>query len=333
MKALIFEQFGDPAQVLQLKDVPAPQVGPGQVRVRMLAAPVNPSDVMVIRGRYGRLPALPATPGFEGVGVVEEAGSGFLKILRGLKPGKRVAVLHGQGGSWQEQVVLSARHVVPLPSDLPDEQAASFFVNPATALIMTRYVLGVGRGQWLLQTAAGSALGRMVIRLGQYYGFRTINLVRRREQADDLKKLGADAVVCTADEDVAQRVQALTGGQGVPFALDAVGGPLLIDVLKTLGRHGRALVYGTLANEPAPLDPRLLIGGEKRLDGFWLSEWVKDQGALRMLRLFRKIKGLLRAGVLTTNVGPSFPLAEYQKAMVEAERPGHGGKVLLRISS
>src|SRR5436305_14069446 len=116
MTAIVFDRFGDPAEVLQVRDVPVPEPGPGQVRVRMRASPLNPSDLLVVRGQYGRLPELPATPGFEGVGVIDAAGPGFLKLLRGLKPGRRVAVLNGRGGNWQEEVVLPARQVVPLPA-------------------------------------------------------------------------------------------------------------------------------------------------------------------------------------------------------------------------
>jgi NADPH:quinone reductase len=179
MRAIVFDRFGEPADVLQVRDVAETAPGRGQVRVRMRASPVNPSDLLVVRGQYGRLPTLPATPGFEGVGVVDAVGGGLLARLRGLKPGRRVAVLNGSGGNWQESVMISARSAVPVPDDLPDEQVASFFVNPATALVMTRYVLQVPTGAWLLQTAAASALGRMVIRLGRHFGFRTINVVRR----------------------------------------------------------------------------------------------------------------------------------------------------------
>src|SRR5262249_35635609 len=128
MKAIVFDRFGDPAEVLQVRDVPLSEPGAGQVRVRMRASPVNPSDLLVVRGEYGRLPKLPATPGFEGVGVVEAAGPGLLGWLR---MGKRVAVLNGAGGNWQECVVVPARQVVPVSAAVSDEQAASFFVNPA----------------------------------------------------------------------------------------------------------------------------------------------------------------------------------------------------------
>src|SRR6516225_1656208 len=190
MQAVVFDRFGEPAEVLTLREVPPAELGRGEVRVRMRASPVNPSDLLVVRGVYGRLPKLPATPGFEGVGVIEAVGSGWLAKLRGLRPGRRVAVLNGAGGNWQESVVIPAKQAVPVPDDLPDEQVASFFVNPATALVMTQNVLRVPAGAWLLQNAAGSALGRMVIRLGKHARFRTINVVRRREAMDELRKLG-----------------------------------------------------------------------------------------------------------------------------------------------
>jgi NADPH:quinone reductase-like Zn-dependent oxidoreductase len=328
MRTVLFEQFGTPLEVLQLRDIPVPQPGPGQVRVRMIASPVNPSDLLVVRGEYGRLPSLPATPGFEGVGVVEAAGGGMLGRLR---LGKRVAVLNGRGGNWREQVVVPARQVVPIPSSVPDEQGATFFVNPASALIMTQYILKVPRSAWLLQTAAASALGRMVIRLGRQYGFRTINVVRRREQADELLHAGGDAAICTGDESLEERVKHVTGGAGVPFALDAVGGATATAVVRSLASGGRMLVYGTLSGEPLTIDPRALMVADACVEGFWLSNWVRHQSAFTMLRLFRRIGSLMKSGVLKSEVTAAFPLEEIQSAIREAEKPGRSGKVLLRM--
>jgi NADPH:quinone reductase len=330
MKSIVFDRFGDPAEVLHVRDVPAPTPGPGQVRVRMIASPINPSDLLMVRGLYGKRPPLPATPGFEGVGVVEEAGPGILGRFR---LGKRVAVLNSQTGNWQEQVIVPAKQVVPVAADVPDEQAATFFVNPATALVMTRWVLRVPRGAWLLQTAAGSALGRMVIRLGKLDGFRTLNVVRRRAQAEELQRLGADAVICTADESIEERVRTITGGTGVPYALDCVGGATGAAVVPALAVGGRMLVYGTLSLEPMTVDPRMLIVGQQRIEGFWLSQWVKGQGVLRMLRLFRKINRLLTGGILTSEVGGTFGLEAIQAAVKEADTPGKAGKVLLRLGA
>ena len=142
MKAIVFDRCGDPEEVLRCSELPEPKPARGQVLVRLLASPVNPSDLLYVRGLYGRTPSLPATPGFEGVGVVEASGGGLLgwRVL-----GRRVAVLGAVGGTWQEKVLVAAHQAVPVPTALPDEQAATFFVNPATALIMTRYVLCVPR--------------------------------------------------------------------------------------------------------------------------------------------------------------------------------------------
>jgi NADPH:quinone reductase-like Zn-dependent oxidoreductase len=330
MKAIVLDRFGDPAEVLQARDVPTPEPGHGEVRVRMLASPINPSDLMMVRGTYGIKPALPATPGFEGVGVVEANGGGLLGRLR---LGKRVAVLNGQTGNWQEQVVVPARQVVPVPTTLPDEQAATFFVNPASALIMVRYVLKVPRGSWLLQTAAGSALGRMVIRLGKLDGFRTINVVRRADQKEELLRAGADAVICSALSSIEEEVKRITGGAGVPFALDPVGGATGSAAVQALGPHGKLLVYGTLAEEPICFEPRALMSGNKTIEGFWLSEWIRRQGVLTMLGLFRRIRKLFGTGVVTSDVAATFALDQIKAAVEHASRPGRSGKVLLRIGA
>jgi NADPH2:quinone reductase len=355
MKAVVFARYGEPAQVLEVRDLPLAEPGRNQVRVRMLASPINPSDLLTVRGNYGPPAPLPATPGFEGVGVIDAVGPGLVKVVRGLRLGRRVAVLNSSGGNWQEHVVLPALRVVPIPNDIPDDQAASFFVNPASVLAMITRVLRVRRGDWLLQTAAASALGKMVIRLGKHQGFRTINLVRRQEQADELRRLGADEVIATdldrgdsgalnlnqklSDmakliknlESVDDQVLRLTQGHGVPFALDPVGGTMGLSALRGLGQGGRLLVYGTLSGAPIPVDPRLLIGGQKRIEGFWLSEWARAQGALTMLKLFREIIALIRAGILTTPVQATYPLEEIQTAVREAEKPGRTGKIVLRI--
>lgn len=330
MKAVVFASCGEPAAVLQVEERPLPAPRRGEVLVRMLASPINPSDLMYIQGRYGKKPTLPAIPGFEGVGVVERSGGGLLGRWR---TGSRVAVPSGTGGNWQQYVVMPAHRIVPVPASFSDEAAASFFVNPASALVMTRRILKIPSGAWVLQTAAGSQLGRMVIRLGKLHGFKTLNVVRRREQVAELQQLGADAVVCTGDEDLEQRVQELTAGNGVPFALDAVGGTTGSTVVRTLGPDGRMLLYGTLADEPINFDPRTLMTGQKRIEGFWLSNWVRAQGPLTMLRLFRQIAGLMSDGTLGSEIGQVFPMGRVQEAVREAARPGHKGKVFLRLDS
>jgi NADPH:quinone reductase-like Zn-dependent oxidoreductase len=327
MKAIVFDQCGDPGEVLQVRDVPVPKPGPGQVRVRMIASPINPSDLLFVRGLYGAKPVLPGAPGFEGVGVVEESGGGFLGWR---VRGRRVAVLNGVTGNWREQTIVPAEQTIPVPDDLPDEQVASFFVNPATAWVMVKNVLHVPSGAWLLQTAAGSALGRMVIRLGKSEGFKTLNIVRRAEQVAELKGEGADEVVCSTTEPLIERVRQITGGT-LRYALDAVGGQTGAEALACLSKHGRLLVYGALSAQPTPVDPRALIMGQRQIEGFWLKEWIEEQGLWTKFWLMRRLIRLLRTGVLTTPVGEQFPLESVQDAARAAEVVGRRGKVLLRI--
>jgi NADPH:quinone reductase-like Zn-dependent oxidoreductase len=329
LKSLVYDRHGEPADVLQVRDVPPPEPQFRQVLVRMSMAPINPSDLMTVLGNYGRLQKLPGTPGYEGVGVVEKTGGGLLGWLR---RGKRVAVINDHGGTWQEYCVVPAKHVVPIPDDIPDEQGAMLFVNPVTAVAMTRDVLKVPPGSWLLQTAAGSALGQMVITLGKLHGFRTINVVRRREQAEAIRKTG-NVAICEADESVIDRVSELTGGKGVPFVLDPVGGATGTAAVKTLGVGGRALLYGLLSGQSIDVDPRLLITGSKRVEGFWLSDWVKQQNVPRMLRMFRRVKRLLREGTFKTDVAGTYPFDQIRDAVKHVQTTARGGKVLLKIGS
>ena len=229
--------------------------------------------------------------------------------------------------------MIPARQARPVADDLPDEQVASFFVNPATVLAMVRHVLAVPRGEWLLQSAAGSQLGRMIIRLARHDGIKTINVVRRREAIDELKALGGDAVISSSDGPIEEQVRRIVGADGVKFALDPVGGDTGTGVFQSLAADGRMLVYGTLSQEPLRIDPRLMIAGKRVVEGFWLGHWMQQRSIPAALRLFREIARLIRAGVLATESGPSFPLDAIGDAVREADAVGRRGKVLLRIGA
>jgi len=330
MRAIVFDRFGEPAQVLRCAERPRPEPGAGEVLLRMLAAPVNPSDLLNVRGKYAKLPSLPATPGFEGVGIVESAGPG---LYGRLLVGRRVAAMNSRTGSWGEFAVVSARQAIPLSSRLPLEQAAMFFVNPATAYILTQKLLAVPPGEWLLQTAAGSALGRMVIRLGRRFGFRTLNIVRRAEQVDELKALGGDAVIAASGDDLRDKVRTARGAAGVRFAIDAVGGATASAIAGCLAPRGRLVLYGTLSLEPLSISPRELIGAGGTIEGFWLGSWMQRLNLVGKLRLVRMLTRLILEGVLKSEVGEVYPLEKIVEAVMTAERPARGGKVLLGMTN
>jgi NADPH:quinone reductase-like Zn-dependent oxidoreductase len=330
VKAIVFEKFGEPSEVLSLRDVPVPEPGPDQVRVRMIASPINPSDLLVVRGRYGVLPSLPAIPGFEGVGIVDKAGPG---LMGKLVVGRRVLAINDKGGNWAEYAVIPWRQARPFPADIADEQVASAFVNPATVLAMIHHVLKVPRGAWLLQSAAGSTLGRMIIKLGRRDGFKTLNVVRRREAIDELKALGGDVVISSSDGPIDDQVRRIVGGDGVAYALDPVGGDTGTQLFQSLSPDGRLVLYGTLSGEPVRIDPRLMISGKRVVEGFWLGHWMRQRSIPAALLLFRELAARIRDGTLATERGESFALASIGDAVRAAEVVGRKGKVLLTIGS
>ncbi|HEX4203822.1 MAG TPA: zinc-binding dehydrogenase, partial [Ktedonobacteraceae bacterium] len=189
-------------------------------------------------------------------------------------PGQRVAVINGEtGGNWAEYAVVPAHALLPVPDDLPDEQIASFFINPASAILMLRHVLAIPRGEWLLQSAAGSELGRMIIRLAKRDGIRTINVVRRREAVAELERLGADAVIVSSEGPIDEQMRKIVGPKGVKYAIDPVVVETGTQMYQALSDDGRMLVYGSLTGEPIRVgaDPRFILAGRRILEVFWLG--------------------------------------------------------------
>jgi NADPH2:quinone reductase len=324
MQSVRFHEFGNPAEVLRVEEVERPAPGAGQVLVRMRARPINPSDVLTVRGLYGSLPVLPATPGLEGMGEVAELGEGVTH----LRAGQRVIPL-GVAGTWQEFIVAPAAQLIPVPDSVGDRTAAQFVVNPLTAWIMTVEELDLQPGEWLLQTAAGSTLGRVVLQIAKQHGFKTINVVRRREQAEELKALGADEVICTDEEDIPERVKEITGREGLHKAIDAVGGETGAAVVRALGRGGVMLVYGLLSGQPMPIDGGRMIFNTSTVRGFWLGDWMRTAPPERQHAVTTEMLRSMSSDEIVPPVEAEYPLAEVHAAVAHSERPGRSGKVLL----
>jgi NADPH:quinone reductase-like Zn-dependent oxidoreductase len=292
--------------------------------------------LLYVRGHYsGVEPQFPAPVGFEGVGIVDALGP----EAEGLVVGQRVAAVNGQGGDWAEYAVLPAGSSLPAPDGISDQQVASFVVNPASAILMVRHVLAVPRGEWLLQSAAGSELGRMIIRLAKRDGIRTVNVVRRRESVAELEALGADAVIVSTEGRIDEQVRDIVGREGVKYAIDPVVGQTGTEMFKALHEEGSMLVYGSLTGEPIRVgeDPRDILAGRRSLEVFWLGYWLPKldesgfypQGSPAGLQLVQDIEALMRDDVLVTSPGNTYSLDEIGIAVAQAESEGRHGKVLL----
>ena len=327
MRALRFAQVGDPLAVLRMEEVPTPEPGSGEVRLRITHRPINPSDLYCIQGIYPIRPDLPGSPGFEGVGVIEALGDG----VTGVNRGQRVIPTTGLAGTWAEHLIVPATAIVPMPEAISDQAAAQTLVNPMTAWAILNDELVLAAGDWVLQTAASSTLARLIIQLARHRGLRTVNAVRRREQVQDLVALGADAVVCTEDESLVDRVRELTGGGGVRAAIDAVGGPKGAEVAACLGSGGTMVTMGLLSGAPlGPFDAAEMVFKSTAIRGFWLITWFATRPRDTIERAFGEVLTLLASGVLDPPVEAEYDLADFRKAIAHAQRPGRHGKILLR---
>jgi NADPH:quinone reductase len=329
MKIIRFAHYGEPAQVLSVEECPLPEPGQEDVRVRILASPVNPSDLLFVRGFYaGVQPQFPASVGFEGVGRVDALGA----QVHGLVPGQRVGILNGRGGNWANYTVVPATDLISVPDNLPDEQVASFLINPASAVLMLRNVLAIPPGEWLLQSAAGSELGRMIIRLAHHDGIRTINVVRRRDAVVvELERLGADAVVVSTEGPIDEQVRRIVGPKGVNYAIDPVVGETGTQMYQALGEEGHMLVYGSLTGEPIRVgaDPRSILAGRRILEVFWLGYWWPRLEETARRHVVQDIGTLMGEGLLVTSGTRKYALEEIGPAVTQAEATGRQGKILL----
>lgn len=312
-RAARIHRHGDPAQVLVVEEVDPGTPGPGQVRLRMRLAPVNPADLNVIEGSYGRLPALPATVGNEGVGEVVACGDGA-----GLPPGALLRPRDGNG-TWCGELVADVARCTRLPEGLPDDQAAQLAVNPATAWAVLHEFGPLSPGDWVLCNAPASGVGRALAALCADRGLRLACLVRRMGEAPP----GTLAV-----PEGREAVAALRG-LNARLALNQVGGDSAVLLAKSLAPQGALVTIGALARKPLTLPNGAMIFGELRCCGFWISRWYERVGPDVEAAMMAELGGLVRSGALHLPVAGIYPLGRVHEAVAHAQRGGRGGKVLL----
>lgn len=319
--AVLLREFGDPQSVAQCGIVPVGRVMQGEVLLRMNYAPVNPADINVLEGKYGRLPPLPAVPGMEGVGTVVESRSPRFQ------GGERV-LFPADLGTWRELGIVDAGKLIAVPDCVPLQQASMLRINPPTALCMLREIVSLAPGEWVLQNAANSGVGRLVIQIARILGLRTVNVVRRSGLVEELGGCGADAVLEEGPA-LAERIRGITGKDGARLALNAVGGECALELAKALGDSGSLVTYGAMARQPLRIPNGLLIFKDLRVSGFWVSRWMRQASGERVEALFQNLISWAAAGRISVPVAAVYPLSGVSEAVGHAMRGGRGGKVLL----
>ena len=324
MRALIHSEFGDPAQVLSVEELPVPEPGPREVRIRVILATIHNHDLWTVRGTYGYKPQLPARAGTEAVGIVDAVGP----EVEGIEVGQRVAT-GGTFGTWAEYVIAKAGAVVPVPDSIPDEIAAQLIAMPFSAITLVDF-LGVESGDVVLQNTANGTVGRLVAQIGASRGITVIGIVRRASDVDELASAGISNIVSTDDDGWKDRVRELAGDRPIRAAVDSVGGSAAGDLLHLLGDGGTLVSFGAMASDRMQLSSGDLIFKQAVVKGFWGSKVSAAMPGDTQRALFGELFQLVGSGRLTLPVDSVHPLDDIAGAVAASTRQGRVGKVLLR---
>ncbi|MDD5261233.1 MAG: 2-enoyl thioester reductase domain-containing protein [Methylacidiphilales bacterium] len=317
---------GNPVEVLEIVNEPQPQPSSGEILIEMLYASINPSDINMLEGTYGIKATLPAIAGNEGCGKVLSLGSG----VTGFKTGDLVKPPASRG-TWRQRLTCPASECIRLPESLSPENASMIYVNPPTAWRMLHDTVKLQPGEWVIQNAANSAVGRSVIQIAKALGWRTINLVRREELVSELRELGGD-IVAVEDPDLSKKIKEWTGGKPPRLALNAVGGDSASLLAKCLADGGHHVTYGAMSKQPLKLSNGFLIFKNITFHGFWMTRWYKNAAAAERDALFNELAMLFAAGKLKIAIDKIFPLAEAKTAVGAALQEKRGGKILLKLN-
>lgn len=312
-----------PQDVIDCVERETPAPGAGEVLLEMLAAPINPSDVLTLTGQYGALPPLPAVGGNEGVARVAALGAGVTTVAVG-----DVVLMPVATGTWTTHTVTPAATLLRLPAGGDVQQLAMLTVNPPTASLLLSEFVSLKAGDWVIQNAANSGVGEYVIQLARARGLRTVNVVRRADAVAPLEALGADVVLLDGP-DLAPRVAAATGRAAIRLALDAVGGSATDRLAQSVSVGGTVVNYGALSGEACRIAPGALVFRNVTLRGFWLATWFRQSTPAQQMVLYGDLAQRIARGGLAARIHATYPLARVKEAVAAAAAGGRDGKILL----
>lgn len=318
---------------LRAIEVPEPpEPGTGEVLVAVDAFPINPADLMLINGPHPLRSTLAKVQagnssqayrllGAEGAARVLRVGPG----VDDLAVGQRVLML--SRSNWVERAVVKRSDLVAISVTLETAQLAMLKVNPCTAWLLLESAGPLQPGDWLAQTAANSAVGKMVIRMAAKKGLRTVNIVRRAEAADACRSAGADTVVIDGP-DLRRQVQLATEGAPIRVGLDAVGGETTMRLAQCLADRSPLLLYGYMSGDSVSISSHDVVARAIRLIGFRRAEQLPTTTG-ELQNLLEKIAQMVADGVASTKVEATYQLEEIVDAVVHAGRRNIDGKVIV----
>lgn len=323
MRAVVIRDYAPGLEYVEVAELPVPAPGNGEVLVHIAAAPVHPADLMFMQGRYGVRKPLPAVPGVEASGQIVAVGEGVPQTWLN----RRVACFAAGNGTWAEYMATPVSSCFALADSVSDVQGAMMLVNPFSAYALMEQARTMGC-RAIVQTAAASTLGRMIVRLGRRLGIEVICVVRRDAQIAPLQAVGARYILNHNEPTFEKHLREACRQLDARLALDAVGGALTGQVLRALPGGGKVIVYGGLAGEPCQIDVDQLIFKAKSVEGFWLPLWMQTQTTEQMAQAWASVQAWIDAD-LQSDVRICYALDDALAAIVDYAGQMTGGKVLL----
>jgi NADPH:quinone reductase-like Zn-dependent oxidoreductase len=328
MKTLQISRFGAPSETVELVEASPSEPGPGQVAVAIEAAPINPSDLLLIGGYYGVRPPLPAALGAEGVGRITAVGD----AVNADRIGERVLVVPTLAhATWREQTIVNKSYAVTVAGDADPLQLAMVGINPMTAHAILHSYRTLQPGAWIAQTGATSATAGYVLALARQAGLRTLNVVRRAEAVRPMLDAGSDGVLVEGG-DLQQQAAAAIGDGAFDLIIDAVGGEPVAQ-LASLAKPGAAIVsYTARDRQPVSIPVGQLIFRGLSVHGFWLMHWLANTPPEIVAQNYRQLADLVADGTLSAPIEATYPLEDYRAAISHAVKQGRKGKVLFALA-
>ncbi|EIK4807652.1 zinc-binding dehydrogenase [Vibrio parahaemolyticus] len=324
MKASIYHQFGEPSEVLNEEETSLPSPGFNQVRVKTILSPIHNHDLWTVRGKYGHKPNLPAIGGSEALGIIDAVGEG----VKELTPGQRV-VGSPIMGVWAEYFLAPAEILTVVPDTVSDEVGAQLGSMPFSALLLLEF-LNAKAGQWIIQNAAGGAIGKTLSILAREQGVNTISLVRDNETKRALAAQGIEYVVSTDNQDWQQRVNDLTDGTSISYAIDSVGGSATAALTSLLGENGLLVSFGSMSGEAMHIPAADIAFKQITVKGFWQKKINQSMAVEKRKSMMEKLICLAETGKLKLPVDSVYPMNDVKNAVTASLQSSRKGKVMLR---
>lgn len=324
MKAIQIEEFGGP-EVLKIIDVEEATPNEKEVKVKLYAAGVNPSDTYTISGNYSYVPNLPYVPGTDGAGIIEEVGSGVKNVVVGDRVYLGAFGVERNTGTYAEKVVIDAKSVFPLSEKLSFNEGAALGIPSFTAYRSLFQKAEIKAGEFVLIHGASGAVGSMAVQMAKAIGAIVIGTSSTEEGREGILEIGADYAIPHVTEDNKNELLNITKNKGPEVIIEFLANVNLETDTKVIADFGRIIVVGS--RDTIEFTPRNLMANDANITGMTIRDLSKED----VREIYYGVSAFIEAGSLKPIIGDKFALEEASKAHENVMDTSGNGRTILEI--